>query len=140
MYYYYFMREIKFRAWDKKRKEIIPDLEDHFIVDSGTGFMLCFGEPLIKKEYQDTVILQEDLILMQYTGLKDKNKKEIYEGDIVKSLAFTDVVVFDQGIFTTKRSALVEFSIKQPLAVHSMNYMEVIGNIYENPELMEAKE
>jgi uncharacterized phage protein (TIGR01671 family) len=80
----------------------------------------------------------EEMPIMQYTGLKDKNGKEIYEGDIVKYpniQAFGDnwKVEFDRGSFTVKektaRICIRELAFKQNL--------EVVGNIYENPELLE---
>lgn len=82
-------------------------------------------------------IADEDLILMQYTGLKDKNGKEIYEGDIVeseKNMMFnqgkqTDQVRFEDGAF---KVATVNLS-----TITTSFYPEVIGNIYENPELLE---
>ena len=80
---------------------------------------------------------EEDVILMQYTGLKDKNGKEIYEGDIIKSIAngYRYVVVFRNGIFRMKSIgsymdiATVGFTKHEPFVI--------IGNIFENPELLE---
>ena len=80
----------------------------------------------------------EDIELMQYTGLKDKNEKEIYEGYIVKLRA-------NHGIGVIKYSDewvafVVEYIKPRPLVVLGMNYykeeIEIVGNIYENPELL----
>jgi len=85
----------------------------------------------------------KNIVLMQSTGLKDKNDKEIFEGDI---LAFeTDDEVINVNVFWDEEHALFMFESKkyneqEPLAelVENNTYpFEIIGNIYENPELLE---
>jgi len=98
-------REIKFRAWDSIREEMYFGYDVYNPVPTG----------------------YTQLEVMQFTGLKDKNGKEIYEGDIVKPLSITGknmVVLFNEGMFNI--AAMMKF-----------NYgFEVIGNKYENPELL----
>ena len=124
------MRKIKFRAWHKEKK----------IMGEVLGIDILHKEIFFSNEdvdcYEHTDF--KDIELMQYTGLKDMREKEIYEGDIVKLRA-------NHGIGVIKYSDewgafVVEYIKPRPLAVLGMNYykedIEVIGNIYENSELL----
>ncbi len=107
------MREIKFRAWD-------------------------YDEEIMRKNWTDISIVSSDrIILMQYTGLKDKNGKEIYEGDIVKG--YFDVDEVEDYIYIglsdeEKKEGMRVFNVKDiHWACGSVpEVLEVIGNIYEN--------
>ena len=132
------MREIKFRAWDGEKMDRLWE-DGRLVIDASTGEAQKIG-------YGSTpfnVSIPHGLTLMQYTGLKDKNGVEIYEGDIVKY--FTNYYGNKQ-----ERKKVVEWiddmqddSFGEPL---SMGYrfhgseIEVIGNIYESPELLEVGE
>ena len=116
------MREIKFRAWDKLNKEM-------FNVES-----INFQE---RQVYRDTVSYREfnDIEFMQYTGLKDKNNKEIYEGDIfhIGSKKILYVVEWiDCGLKGRQIKNISWIGLD-----YWKDDIEVIGNIYENPELIE---
>lgn len=122
------MREIKFRAWDKGRKRFAPWIE------------ICADGSFIRGEVEDSysgLIPWEDgeAVLMQYTGLHDKNGKEIYEGDIVCDQNFKfrkHVVSWDTTDGTRGHDLFyIGFSL-----VYRPEECEVIGNIYENPELI----
>lgn len=133
------MREIKFRAWDGDimHNNVIP-----IISDDGKNYNIIEVHPLAGMRISPYTVE-----LMQYTGLKDKNGKEIYEGDVLTprwkqnpTYQFRYIVYYKDGAFSAKHydidndwtNHLERQSIKQM-------QIEVIGNIYENPELLEAK-
>ena len=128
------MRPIKFRAWDKQRK-IMSLVSTISFGDDGSALTISFNQANNKtnqpREYYMGLVHGENGILMQFTGLKDKNGKEIYEGDIVKDEFGVDVVHFYEGEFKKKSGESCGCSIGRL----GTKDMEVIGNIYENPEL-----
>ena len=112
------MRELKFRAWDGKQLgyftfEDICANGDYIYTDKGNEF-------------------NSDMEIMQYTGLKDKNGKDIYEGDIVDWFDESFKVVFHYAAFDlqskTRQIPIYEVKITET---------KIIGNIHENPELLE---
>ncbi len=118
------MRTIKFRVWEPNAKEMIYNgVYCHVSLDHN-GVMNCTGFP-------------EDVIPLQYTGLKDKKGKDVFEGDII-NIYVTEMineilkaeVIFNDGAFC----------IKYPdgnISAFVKNEIEVIGNVYENPELLQ---
>lgn len=125
------MNNLKFRAWDKK-KDIFTNYQ---IVDNMLYFMDKFTGVWIRDDNQDR------FALMQSTGLKDKNGKEIYEGDVLKVLDFTDwkgEVRYSQeelSYFFVEYENSLRLKYTTLLSLLDKN-LEVIGNIYENKELL----
>ena len=116
------LREIKFRAWDGER------LRDVWSLGWIDGEMDYISTPKHNGP-------AEEFKLMQYTGLKDKNGREIYESDIVASVKYGkgyEVVYYSQGFWLR----WIAEGGKSPLWWESED-IEVIGNIYENPELLQ---
>lgn len=125
----------RYRAWDKEFKEMVQ-------VDA-----LVFDEQIIKATYKNRNIVKEDLknyVLMQSTGLKDKNGKEIFEGDVLKVTnlsSWLEVVSFNEkkAMFVSKEAKReVEETPLYDLFNTDIFEVEIIGNIHTNPELAEV--
>lgn len=119
------MREIKFRVWDSTpnyelmtASVTLDDIQEGFNISRAHG------------------------TVMQYTGLKDKNGKEIYEGDICSSLNGKPmgVVMYQAPSFVIKKNKRAKTWYTFDLMPEENQFQEVIGNIYENPELAPTQE
>ncbi|WP_288958483.1 YopX family protein [uncultured Leuconostoc sp.] len=119
------MREIKFRVWDNE--------ENNFW---GEGRNLSLVSLV-----SDSVVNDDSTVLEQYTGLKDKNGVEIYEGDIVQygeDRDFIFVVIFKYGCFYAHNILGEKFMTDSLLGSLVMSEkVSVIGNIHENADLLE---
>lgn len=148
------MRDIKFRAWDKKDNQMIENV-CVFTHAVGTSVMVNFGHKQLPyapgdnwraDHYGNRYSDDGSVIPMQYTGLKDKNDVEIYEGEILHFMEFyngggmegyreaeretTDKVYWDDEAAGWSIDSL-------PLTIPTQDdECEVIGNIYENRDLL----
>ena len=120
----------RLRAWDKEFKEMVQ-------VDA-----LVFDEQIIKATYKNGNVVKEDLknyVLMQSTGLKDKNGKEIFEGDVVKMAknVYSEPTYYEVVIH---RGGAYRLESKQHGCELWLRYTdcEIAGDIYKNPELLEV--
>ena len=116
------MREIKFRAWDKRQQKWY-----HKVIE------WVFGKP--RGSIGQLPELPEGIVLMQYTGLRDKNGKEIYEGDIVNLIPNGYVPIMAEVRITT--SGVIYYDTDVEVAGATWGEVKVIGNIYKNPELLQ---
>lgn len=135
------MREIEFRAFLKKNKQIVDVLDIDFMQET-IGYMN-------KSDTKYTCVKFDDIELMQYTGLKDKNGKKIFEGDIMQCVLEDFEETVGQGVFEVvfeTRNKTAYFGIKKEytyafnLDFTPANKCEVIGNIYNNKELLEEQD
>ncbi len=138
------MRIIKYRAYDKKAGKMIYPKEISYFDINGiehagyrTIFVDILGNVLIYLHSTggtEKVEFLENAIPMEYIGLKDKNGKEIYEGDVIKeSFGKNFEVVFWEGCFCYKTD-------EKHGQIFNPKDVEVIGNIFENSELLKKEE
>lgn len=127
----------RYRAWDKEFKEMVQ-------VDA-----LVFEEQLIKATYKNGNVVKEDLknyVLMQSTGLTDKNGKEIFEGDILSIETDEENVKVKLEVSWDSKHALFVFDSKKYNAKEALGELfednpypfKIIGNVWEDPELAEV--
>ena len=131
-------RKIKFRAWHKEKRIMVYDNEDETYgywdgcCNSNVGMVNTI---LNSKWY-------EEYIFMQYTGLHDKNGKEIYEGDILKfSEVDTAIVEWNEKYSYFMVKPIQDYYFDSDVLGHALEYndnVEIIGNVYENSDLLKG--
>ena len=124
------MREIKFRAWDKVKREMFEPKEfvrNHYALNCQTDLVGLIFSGMENAQHFE---------LMQFTGLKDKNGKEIYEGDILQWGKYDKYKV----IWNKRDCGFVVEWLKKPTIHEELDSdFTIIGNIYENQELLDSK-
>lgn len=126
------MREILFRAWDSKGKFMLDGSYGNWVSFDGTPY-----EEANCKHNTPNIEIEpsEELILMQFTGLTDKNGVRIFEGDIVKygNDLPSEVVFENQQFCATIRGSNIRTHLH---VMGGVNKWAIIGNIHQNPELL----
>lgn len=121
-------RDIKFRAWDKGLKVMIGPHTLWEIHEDGQDFDHESTSAFINREYE--LIEKSDITWLQYTGLKDKDGQDIYEGDVVETeFSGRQVVRWDRDGWDPFRGSVYEGDCAENPA-----QCEVIGNAFENPQ------
>ena len=134
------MRELKFRAWDKVAKKFLYPWPDGFHILGETTCFDLIGQQLKERNPEkSTLSMLNDIEITEYTGLKDKNGKEIYEGDIVR-----DTIPEDEPVKDTRIICWIEnmcgFQAQtldnKFIGFIQNDYVEIIGTVYENKDLI----
>lgn len=134
------MRILKFRIWDTFNKKWIKQgwsngiYQPEYFIDV---------EGSVRQLNYDSLDIVNDVIVQQFTGLKDKSGREIYEGDIIKDKQnwlyevkfFQEYAIFDMEVFKQDNNPGYCYNTR----LHESKLIEIIGNIFENPELLESK-
>lgn len=145
----------KFKIWDKTEKKFLPldsktENTDSWISIDNTGVYLVERDNA--RDVAFFTDITEDVIILQCTGLKDKNGKLIYEGDIVSvKVKIQNSFYEDEYYFKNYKGEIIfekgkiEIDVidttKHPISLYyHAKDCEVIGNIYENPKLLENKQ
>ncbi len=141
------VREIKFRAWDKEVEEMLfPEWEEGPVGGGNVMELFIYNSTKYPPNHSSlSWILKksEYFVPMQYTGLKDKNGKEVYAGDVVRYWHYEDrhidyIVTYDEKRFAWM---LKEIGSARTTFLHhfALWLLEIIGNVHEHPDLLKGE-
>ena len=124
-------RELKFRAWDGRRFIYFSDITIGLKGSKKTVPYIFFA----KDNFNGEVYLGEHEVT-EFTGLKDENRKEVYEGDIVDNDVARWEVIFNLGCFCGRQIGVKPSSSGVHIALRGIRNIRIVGNKFENPELV----
>jgi uncharacterized phage protein (TIGR01671 family) len=140
-------REIKFRAWDESKEIMHFDFQFIKSGDNNNDWIVFISDKQtlqVELHPLKNPYFQQQFKIMQFTGLKDSEENDIYEGDIIQTVGYTGVVKYEPQAAqyhinwkVNDSSRYMTFNVTfSDGEIYQCNYMKVIGNIYENPELL----
>lgn len=132
------MRILKFRAWDKTEKKM-TSVTDISFGDDGSAKTITV-QPAPKGKHYYGLVDGESGILMQYTGRHDMYSKDCYEGDIIKMFRSLLVVKWDEWFGRFELELVKGDDLKKIHDIGGIDMNVIVGNIYENPELLGVKQ
>jgi len=125
--------QLKIRAWDEEKKRYYRDLHKY-----QTGYIA-----VVINEENELCLITGDGVYLQpllFTGIKDRNGQEVYEGDIVEYQGRIFQIIFGATEFNTRAQIETEFVMRDISTTWRLSKdVEVIGNRFEHPELLEQK-